>query len=115
MNTNVQIMQFNKYAFGNLNNMRKIRKTTGRGTGSREVDISDQNWAGDAFRKTQNVKKKELDPNTVISLGRGGKTVRLKDLPEPEAKPSTKGITRITGRGTGSRKSKYKGSNQSQE
>jgi len=91
--------------------MKKIRKITARGTGSREVDIDDQNWAGDAFRKTESVKKRELDPNTIISLGRGGKTIKLKDLPEPEARPSTKGMTRITGRGTGSRKSRDKGSN----
>ncbi len=31
-------------------------------------------------------------------------------LPEPEKRPSTEGMTRITGRGTGSRKSRNKGS-----
>jgi hypothetical protein len=31
-------------------------------------------------------------------------------LPEPRARPSTEGMTRITGRGTGSRKSQNKGS-----
>ena len=86
--------------------MRKVRKITGRGTGIREADLDDQNWAGDAFSKIQNIKKKQIDPNITLSMGRGIKTGKLKDLPEPQVKPSTKGITRITNRGTSSNKNK---------
>ena len=86
----------------------KVKKVTGRGTGTRETDVDDQKWAGDAYREDQK-KKKEMAKNRTVHTGRGTGRVRLGDLPEPKKRPSTEGMTRITGRGTGSRKSKNKG------
>ena len=85
--------------------MAKIRVRTGRGTGTIEVDDKGKNWSGDAYRKAQAEKKKKA-ANKMIHTGRGTGSRRLGDIPEPAERPSTKGITRITGRGTGSRKSR---------
>jgi hypothetical protein len=46
----------------------------------------------------------------MVHTGRGTGSKRLGDMPDPKERPSTEGMTRITGRGTGSRKSKNKGS-----
>lgn len=90
--------------------MKKVRKVTGRGTGTREVDVEEQNWAGDDFRKTQAERLKKIGKNISMHTGRGTKATSLKDIPEPQPRPSTEGKTRITNRGTGSRKSTNKGS-----
>ncbi|MFQ5440438.1 MAG: hypothetical protein ACE5DL_03140 [Nitrosopumilaceae archaeon] len=45
-----------------------------------------------------------------MHLGRGVRTARRDDLPDPEKRSSTEGMTRITGRGTGNRKSRNQGS-----
>ena len=45
-----------------------------------------------------------------MHLGRGVRTTKAEDLPKPQPRPSTEGMTRITGRGTASRKSRNKGS-----
>jgi len=44
-----------------------------------------------------------------VHIGRGDRTMKLQDMPEPAPRPSTHGNTRITNRGTGSRKSKNAG------
>ena len=89
--------------------MGKIRIRTGRGTGTIEVDDDPKKWSGDQFRKIQEARKKAA-ANRMVSSGRGTGSRRLGDIPEPKKRPSTEGMTRITGRGTGSRKSKNKGS-----
>jgi hypothetical protein len=89
--------------------MGKIRVRTGRGTGTVEVDDTGKKWSGDAYRKAQEEKKKK-SANRMVHTGRGTGSKRLGDLPEPKNRPSTEGMTRITGRGTGSRKSKNQGS-----
>ena len=87
--------------------MGKIKVRTGRGTGIVEVDDSGKKWAGDAYRKEQAEKKKKAS-NRMVHTGRGTGSKRLGDIPEPSEKPSSKGMTRVTGRGTGSRKSSGK-------
>ena len=88
--------------------MGKIRIRTGRGTGTREVDNDEKSWAGDAYKKIQDEKKKQA-ANRMVHTGRGTGSKRLGDLPDAKPRPSTEGMTRITGRGTGSRKSTNKG------
>jgi len=90
--------------------MAKIRKVGNRGTSSYEKDEGPQNWAGDAYRKVEADRLKKTPKGETMHLGRGVRTVKAKDLPEPSKRPSTEGMTRVTGRGTGSRKSKNKGS-----
>jgi len=46
----------------------------------------------------------------MVHTGRGTGSKRLGDVPSVKPRPSTEGMTRITGRGTGSRKSTNKGS-----
>ncbi len=89
--------------------MGKIRIRTGRGTGTMEVDNDPKKWSGDEYRKIQEIRKKAA-ANKMIHTGRGTGSKRLGDLPDPNPRASTEGMTRITGRGTGSRKSKNKGS-----
>ena len=90
--------------------MTKVKKITGRGTGIREAELEDQNWAGDDYRKVQSERLKKVGKNITVHLGRGVRTAKLKDIPEPKPRLSTEGMTRITNRGTGSRKSKNVGS-----
>jgi len=85
--------------------MGKIKVRTGRGTKIVEVDDSGKKWAGDAYKKEQAEKKKKA-ANRMVHTGRGTGSKRLGDIPEPAEKPSSKGMTRVTGRGTGSRKSR---------
>jgi len=89
--------------------MGKIRIRTGRGTGTMEVDDDPKKWSGDQFRKIQEARKKAAS-NRMVHIGRGTGARKLGDIPNPKARPSTEGMTRITGRGTGVRKSKNKGS-----
>ncbi len=49
---------------------------------------------------------KKTGKNITMHIGRGDRTIKLQDMPEPAPRPSTHGNTRITNRGTGSRKSK---------
>jgi len=88
--------------------MGKIRIRTGRGTGSREIDDGGKDWAGDAYKKVQDEKKKQ-SANRMVHTGRGTGSKRLGDMPDSKPRPSTEGMTRVTGRGTGSRKSTDKG------
>ena len=89
--------------------MGKIRIRTGRGTGTMEVDDDPKKWSGDQFRKIQEARKKAAS-NRMVHTGRGTGARKLGDMPNPKARPSTEGMTRITGRGTGTRKSRNKGS-----
>ena len=89
--------------------MGKIKVRTGRGTGTVEVDDSGKKWSGDEYKKLQAEKKKKAANRRVVT-GRGTGAKRLGDIPEPKSRPSTEGMTRVTGRGTGSRKSRNKGS-----
>ena len=85
--------------------MGKIRIRTGRGTGTIEVDNDPKKWSGEEFKKIQEARKKAAG-NTRVTSGRGTGTRKLSDMPEPKSRPDTKGMTRSTGRGTGSRKSR---------
>ena len=85
--------------------MGKIKVRTGRGTKIVELDDSGKKWAGDAYKKEQAEKKKKA-ANRMVHTGRGTGSKRLGDIPEPSEKPSSKGMTRVTGRGTGTRKSR---------
>lgn len=88
----------------------KVRKVSGRGTSIREADVGEQDWAGDAYREKQQERISTVGKNITLHLGRGVRTTKLSDLPPPSPRPSTEGRTRVTNRGTGSRKSKNKGS-----
>ena len=88
--------------------MVKIKIRTGRGTGIMEIDNWKNRWSGDEFRKFQLERKKEA-ADRLIHTGRGTGAKKLGDLADPRPRPSTEGMTRITGRGTGSRKSTNKG------
>ena len=89
--------------------MGKIRVRSGRGTGTIEVDDDPKKWSGDEYKKVQAAKKKAAG-NRMVHTGRGTGSRKLGDIPDPKARPSTEGMTRSTGRGTSSRKSKNKGS-----
>lgn len=88
----------------------KVTKVTGRGTGARSSDVTSQNWAGDEYRRIQKERLEKIGKNLTLVLGRGDRKINLKDLPEPRPRPPTKGRTRVTNRGTGSRKSTNAGS-----
>ena len=89
--------------------MGKIRVHAGRGTGTMEVDEDSSKWSGDEFRKIQEERKKAAK-GKMVHTSRGTSSRPLGDIPEPKARRSTEGMTRSTGRGTGSRKSTNKGS-----
>ena len=84
----------------------KTTKTGNRGTKKYVADFTEQNWAGESFRKVQEKRLSSAPDNTVIHLGRGVKTANAADIPEPRERPSTSGMTRITKRGTASRPSR---------
>lgn len=50
--------------------MNKIRIRTGRGTGTKEIDDSEKAWAGDAYKKVQDERKKQA-ANRMVHTGRG--------------------------------------------
>ena len=88
--------------------MAKVRIRAGRGKGFIWVDSDASKWTGDEYKKIQAARKAKSG-NTMISSGRGTGRRKLSDIPEPKARASTEGRTRITGRGTGSRKSRNNG------
>ncbi len=90
----------------------KVRKVGRRGTESYDVELEPQNWAGDAYRKKELDKLNKVFKNLTMHLGRGIRTVKLRDIPDPQPRPSTEGMVRITNRGTGSRLSRNKGDKQ---
>lgn len=85
--------------------MVKVKIRTGRGTGTIEVDVKDLKFSGEEFKKIQAARKKAAG-DVMVSSGRGTGRRKLSDIPDPKSKPSSEGMTRITGRGTGSRKSR---------
>jgi len=89
--------------------MVKVTKVIRRGTATRRVDVGKMNWSGDDYRKEQQDKFEGIPKNLTMHLGRGVRTTKAKDLPGPAPRPSTEGMTRITNRGTSSRKSRNKG------
>ncbi len=88
----------------------KVMKVGHRGTQAYESEVGPQNWSGDTFREKQQKSLEKIPKNLTVHLGRGVRTTKAGDLPKPLPRPSTEGMTRITGRGTGSRKSRNKGS-----
>ena len=82
----------------------KIRKVGGRGTSIREEDQKPQNWAGDPYREYQKKKMESIGKDAKITMGRGTGSVKEGEYPKAPEKPSTKGYTFTTGRGTGKRK-----------
>jgi len=89
--------------------MAKVRIRAGRGKGFIWVDSDASKWTGDEFKEIQAARKAAAG-DRIVSSGRGTGRRRLSDMPDPKARASTKGATRITGRGTGSRKSRNTGS-----
>ena len=85
---------------------------TARGTATRKVELEPMNWSGDPYREVQKQKLEKVPKNLTMHLGRGVRTTKAKDLPEPLPRPSSYGMTRVTSRGTSSRKSRNKGSKQ---
>jgi len=88
----------------------KVIKVRRRGTEAYESEVGPQNWSGDVYREKQQKTLEKIPKNLTVHLGRGVRTTKAGDLPKPAPRPSTEGMTRITGRGTGSRKSRNKGS-----
>jgi len=88
----------------------KVRLVGQRGTSIRETELEDENWSGDAYRKVQQERLEKVGKNVTMHLGRGVRTAKAGNIPKPNPRLSTEGMTRITGRGTGSRKSRNVGS-----
>jgi len=91
---------------------KKIIKVSHRGTESHQAAVDEQNWAGDSYRKVEQDSLKKVPKNTVMHLGRGVRTTTAGKMPEPQPRPSTEGMVRITNRGTGSRPSRNIGNKQ---
>ena len=87
----------------------KVTIVTHRGTEVHEAEVGEQNWAGDAYRKVEQDSLKIVPKNTVMHLGRGVRTTTAGKMPEPQPRPSTEDMIRVTNRGTSSRASKNKG------
>jgi hypothetical protein len=84
----------------------KTTKTGNRGTKKYVADVTEQNWAGESFRKIQEKRLSSAPDDTIIHLGRGTRTTNAGDMPNPSERQSTRGITRVTKRGTASRPSR---------
>ncbi len=85
--------------------MVKIKVRSGRGTRTIDVDSDATKWTGEQFKQIQ-AARKAATANRMVSSGRGTGRRRLGDLPDPKERIDSKGRTRVTGRGTGSRKSR---------
>ncbi len=85
--------------------MVKIKIRSGRGTRVIDVDSDATKWTGAEFKAIQEARKKAAG-NVSISGSRGTSRRKLSDIPEPKKRSSTVGMTRSTGRGTGTRKSR---------
>jgi len=88
---------------------KKVIIVSHRGTEAHEAEVGEQNWAGDSYRKVEQDSLEKVPKNTTLHLGRGVRTTTTGEMPEPQPRPSTEGLTRVTNRGTGSRASKNKG------
>ena len=69
--------------------MVKVKVRTGRGTGTKEVDVGDLKFSGEEFKKIQAERKKAAGGRTV-STGRGTGRRKLSDTPEPKSRPAAK-------------------------
>ncbi len=87
----------------------KVIKVGSRGTKAYVKDEGPQNWAGDAYRKVELEKLEKIPKDATLHLGRGVRTTTAGEMPEPQTRPSTEGMVRVTNRGTSSRASKNKG------
>ncbi|MEO9309969.1 MAG: hypothetical protein ABI337_06705 [Nitrososphaera sp.] len=85
----------------------QVIKVTGRGTGRRKTEVGAQNWAGDSYRKVQQERLAKIERNLTLVLGRGEKTLNIKDLPPPRPKPHIESLVCVTNRGTSARKCSY--------
>jgi len=84
--------------------MAKVTRVSGRGTSRKTTDTSKKSsFAGAAFKKKQEEKRKAR-AGKYISTGRG--TGRKKVSATATKSRSTKGVTRVSGRGTSKRKSR---------
>ncbi len=88
---------------------KKVIKVSHRGTQAYQAEVGEQNWAGDSYRKIEQDSLKKVPINMTLHLGRGIRTTTADGIPEPQPRPSTEGMTRITNRGTSSRASKNQG------
>ena len=80
--------------------MVKVRIRAGRGKGFIWVDSDASKWTGEQYKEIQ-AARKSTTGDRMVSSGRGTGRKKLKDMPDPKGRSSTKGTTRITGRGTG--------------
>lgn len=87
----------------------KVKRVTHRGTSIRDAELEDMNWSGDSYRAVQKSRFAKIPRDYVLHIGRGSRTTKAKDLPGPAPRPSTYGMTRVTNRGTSSRKSRNRG------
>ena len=87
----------------------KVKKVGSRGTKAYVKDEGPQNWAGDSYRKVEQERLAKVPKSETMHLGRGVRTTMAGEIPDPQPRPSTEGMTRVTNRGTGSRASKNKG------
>jgi len=88
---------------------KKIMISGNRGTEVHEAEVGEQNWAGDSYRKVELEKLEKIQKYATLHLGRGVRTTTVGEMPEPQPRPSTEGMVRVTNRGTSSRASKNKG------
>ena len=87
----------------------KVIRVGSRGTKAYVKDDEPQNWAGDVYRKVELEKLEKVPTGQTLHLGRGVRTTTVGEIPEPQPRPSTEGMARVTNRGTSSRTSKNKG------
>jgi len=88
---------------------KKVMISGHRGTEVHQAEVGEQNWAGDTYRKVEKDRLQKIPKDTTLHLGRGVRTTTAGEIPEPQPRPSTEGLIRVTNRGTGSRASKNKG------
>ncbi len=86
--------------------MTKIRVRSGRGTGFVWVDSDATKWTGEQFREFQAAAKEAAKQSGIkyVTTGRGTGKIKFSDIPEPKARPKTKGMWVSSGRGTGKRR-----------
>ena len=86
--------------------MAKVTRTSGRGTKKRTTDAKKKStFSGDSYKEYQAAKKKAAG-NRSVTTGRGTGRRKLSSIPDPKPRASSKGKSRVTGRGTEKRKSK---------
>ena len=85
--------------------MAKVTRVSGRGTKARKTDSKkSSSFSGKGFKEHQ-AKRDKATAGKYITTGRGTGR-RLVGSKKSTASKSSKGATRVTGRGTGTRKSR---------